>query len=198
MCKALLSRGAARMARNSVQMTPLHCAAIRGHLSCVITLVWRPSKVRMTPAEVNAVNMRGWTPLHHAALAGFDQICGVLLGAGARLDAENSDGHTPLMIAQQFHPANAALHAVLSDDGPSQPPGLVCDHCGLTAEQALVRSLKDCGKCYAARYCGKECQLAAWPGHKEACKARAKEREDRERQVTPAETRQLMARLTLP
>jgi hypothetical protein len=82
------------------------------------------------------------------------------------------------LYAQHLHPTNAALLALLSGDAPAQPLGLVCDHCGLTAEQASVRSLKDCGKCYVARYCGKECQLAAWPGHKEACKARVKEREE--------------------
>jgi MYND finger len=52
-----------------------------------------------------------------------------------------------------------------------------CDHCGLTAEQA-GKSLKACAKCYDVHYCGKECQLAAWPGHKAACKARGKKRAD--------------------
>ena len=141
-------------------------------------LVGRPGKVRMTPTEVNVAAEDGWTALHGAAIKGFDQICGVLLGAGARLDKKTPDSLTPLMFAQYAHPTNAALLALLSGDGPSQPPGLVCDHCGLTAEQASVRSQKDCGKCYAARYCGKKCQLAAWPEHKEACKARAKEREE--------------------
>ena len=177
MCKALLSRGADRMARDSRQWTPLHLAAREGHLSCAVMLVGRPDKVRMTPAEVDAGDVYGCTALHYAARYGFDQICGVLLGAGAQLDTETS-GWTPLMFAQYCHPTNAALHAVLSGAGPAQPPGTVCDHCGLTAEQASVKKLRECGKCYIARYCGKECQLAAWPGHKAACKARVKEREE--------------------
>ena len=81
------------------------------------------------------------------------------------------------MLAQQFNPTNTALLDLLSDAGHTQLPNLVCDHCGKTAEDASVKSMKSCGKCYAARYCGKECQLAAWPGHKAACMERVKERE---------------------
>jgi ankyrin repeat protein len=183
MCKALLSRGADRMARDSMQWTPLHWAAVNGHLSCVVMLVGRPGKVRMTPAEVDATDDAGVTALHYAACFGSDQICGVLLGAGALVDAKNSDGDTPLMLAQRYHPTNAALLALLSGDAPEQLFGLVCDGCGLTAEQAGVRKLRECSKCYDVRYCGKQCQLAAWPGHKEACKAKVEEREGLTRPV---------------
>jgi ankyrin repeat protein len=181
MCKALLSRGANRMARNSVQMTPLHYAVHGGHLSCIVMLVGRPGKVRMTSAEVDTANEEGWTALHVAALKGFDQICGVLIGAGGRLDAQLCSPTgviTPIMIAQLYHPNNAALHALLSGDGPAQPLGLVCHHCGKTAEQASVECLKTCRDCNTARYCCKKCQRAAWPGHREACKARVKELEE--------------------
>ena len=82
---------------------------------------------------------------------------------------------TPLVFAQRFHPTNAALLALLFGDGPTQPPSLACDHCGTTAEEAA--GLKVCRDCLPVRYCGKECQLAAWPGHKMACNAQAKERE---------------------
>ena len=176
-CKALLGRGANRMARDSEQRIPLLYAAHAGHLSCVVMLVGRPDKIRMTPAEVGAADEDGCTALHLAAGSGYEQICGVLLGAGARLDAKDAEGWTPRMYAQREHPTNTTLLALLSGAGPAQPPVLVCDHCGKTAEQASVTSLKTCRDCNVARYCGKECQLAAWPGHKAACKARVKERE---------------------
>ena len=97
----------------------------------------------MTPAEVDAADDDGWTALHLAAFKGLDHICGVLLGAGARLDAKASGCWTPLMVALRYQPTNAALHALLSGDGLTQPLNLVCDHCGKTAEEASVRSLKD-------------------------------------------------------
>ena len=81
MCKALLGRGADRMARDSYQCIPLHYAAMKrkletgkleGSLACAIMLVGRPGKARMTPAEVDAADDGGRTALHYAAVYGFD------------------------------------------------------------------------------------------------------------------------------
>ena len=176
--KVLLKRGANRMARDSVERTSCHHAAAYGHLSCCILLVGQPGRRKMTPAEVDAGDVNGFTALHLAAEGGLENICGFLIEAGARLDAKKSDGFTPLMHARQFQPTNEALHALLSGHGPANPPGTVCEHCGKTAAQASVSSLKVCGNCRAARFCNAACQTAAWPGHKVACKARVKEREE--------------------
>ena len=114
------------------------------------------------------------TPLWHAAHGGHAHVCTLLLEAGARLDPQTSDGFTALMVAQQEHPDSAALQEVLSGNGPAYPPGTVCDRCGKTAEQACVDSLKMCGSCDAARYCGAACQTAAWPEHQAECWARVR------------------------
>ena len=177
MARALLKRGADRMARDSLQRTPLNCAA-REDLSCCVLLVGQPGRRKMSPAEVNAADVNGGTALHHAAGKGHEKICGFLLEAGARLDARSISGHTPLMAAQHYQRTNAALHALLSGAGPANLPGTVCDHCGKTAAQASVNNLKACSECHAVRYCGAACSAAAWAGHKKACRARAKEREE--------------------
>ena len=178
MAKALLKRGADRMAKDNLQRTSCHYASMNGHLSCLTLLIGQPGRRKMTPAEVDAVDARGWTALHMSAEKGLTKIAGVLLEAGARLDAKTARGNTPLMFAQREHPTNAALLALLSGAGPVQPPGTVCDHCGKTAAQASVNSLKACSECHAVRYCGAACSAAAWKGHKKACRARAKEREE--------------------
>ena len=176
MAKALLKRGADRLALDSMQRTALHWAAQNGNTSCVVLLVGRPLKVKMTAAQVDLVDLRGCTALHCAAENGCASTCGVLIQAGARLDAEMPSGSTPLEHAQHFHPTNAALLALLSGAGPAALPGTVCDHCG---KSASVSSLKGCAQCHDARYCDAVCQKAAWPGHKAACKARRAELEEK-------------------
>ena len=181
MAKALLRRGASRMARDSQGRIPLYDAALGGHLRCVIVLVGRSDNVKMTPAEVNVADSDGATPLYCAAQKGQEKICGLLLEAGARLDAEAASGHTPLIVAQHCHPTYASLHALLSGQGPAHPPGTICDHCGKSPAQASVPYLKTCSECQSVRYCGAACSAAAWRGHKAACRARVAEVETKTR-----------------
>jgi hypothetical protein len=43
-----------------------------------------------------------------------------------------------------------------------------CTHCG----EIFVKTLL-CSRCKGVRYCGAECQRAAWPGHKASCTSKA-------------------------
>jgi ankyrin repeat protein len=165
--KALLRKGASRTARDSLQLTPLHHACREGHLFLVALLVGRPGRYKLTPDEVNATDVTGFTPLHYAAEFGHIQCCGMLIAAGARLDMCSSCGNTPLMLAQQFHPAYAELHTLLAGGGQAQAPGTLCDHCG---EPEAETKLKSCVDCLVARYCSTTCANAAWRSHKTECR----------------------------
>jgi hypothetical protein len=62
----------------------------------------------------------------------------------------------------------------LYDQFASAPPSAgircadlhVCGYCGKSATVKLVT----CSQCRSVAYCGKECQKAAWKGHKKVCK----------------------------
>ena len=177
MAKSLLQRGASRMARDSMQCTPLHHAAQFGQLSCLVHLIGKPGGYKLTPAEVNATNVIGVTPLHLAAHDGHTHCCGALLAAGARLDIRGAD-RTPLEWAQHEHPANAELLSLLSGGGTADAPGTTCHHCGAREAETALRA---CSGCLSVRYCGAACSQAAWPGHKEECRRRQAEREENTR-----------------
>jgi len=46
-----------------------------------------------------------------------------------------------------------------------------CAFPGCTATYSLVQ-LKNCGRCNAVKYCGKECSKWDWKRHKKTCKAK--------------------------
>ena len=181
MVKALLRHGASRTASDSMQRKPLHYAAACGHLSCVVRLLGSPGDYKLTPEEVNATSEYGHTPLHFAAFHGQAQCVGALLAAGAHLDATDAANETPLMFAQELHPENAELLALLSGGGPADAPGTTCNHCGAREAEARLRA---CSGCYSVRYCCDACSQAAWPAHKEECSRRQAERKRSTRVLT--------------
>ena len=177
MARALLKRGADRMSLDNTQRSPLHWAAGAGALSCVILLVGRHEKPLLTPEQLSAVDFHGWSALHWAARFGHEKVCGVLLAVGAKLETKDIVGATPLRIAQQNNPDNAALLEMLSGNGPANLPGTVCDHCGKPAGRRMLA----CGICQNVRYCDSACQVAAWPGHKAECEKEKAARDRRTR-----------------
>jgi len=179
MLEKLLKRGTSRTARDSMQCTPLHHAAAVGQLSCIVQLIGHPEAYKMVPNNINATEESGYTPLHAAAAFGHAKCCGVLMAAGARLDARARDGGTPLMVAQQLHPAYTALHDLLAGRGPEHPPGTTCDRCGCVEDPAS--HLMPCSGCQVARYCSIACQHAAWAAHEQECVRLKAQREERTR-----------------
>jgi len=166
MAAVLLHRGASRTAIDSLERSPAYVAAQAGHLSCLVLLLGLPGDYKMTPAEVNAAVEKGDTALHAAAFKGHIKCCGALISAGASLDAKAKDGYTPLMLAQQKHPANAALLELLSGRGSEHPPGVGCDQCGGVSADGLMMT---CIGCNAARYCSAACAALHWRGHEAEC-----------------------------
>jgi ankyrin repeat protein len=74
-------------------LTPLHSAAVSGHLELVILFLDKG-------ANVNERDSRGWAPLHFAATNGSVDVVRVLLDSGAEMQAKNVRRMTPLDVAR--------------------------------------------------------------------------------------------------
>lgn len=75
--------------------TPLHAAAVRGHLRLAEYLIFEH-------ADVNARTRYGDTPLHFAVDNGHAEIVASLRKAGADLTLKNDDDETPLDRARKM------------------------------------------------------------------------------------------------
>ncbi|XP_055998045.1 ankyrin repeat and sterile alpha motif domain-containing protein 1B-like isoform X10 [Ostrea edulis] len=78
--------------------TPLHLAALNGHVGAVEILL-------RENASVNVVDNRGCNPLHLASWKGNVKICEILLRnphSQIQVNLQNSDGETPLHSAAQY------------------------------------------------------------------------------------------------
>ncbi len=73
-------------------VTPLHRAALHGHLEIAKALI-------EAGADVNAADRRGHTQLHTAVKAGHKDIAQLLLDKGAKINAQNIVGRTALHFA---------------------------------------------------------------------------------------------------
>ena len=164
MVKALLAAGASRTAHNSNSVSCLHFAAQNGHLACVSLLIGRPENQKMSPAEIDARDSTGRTPLVMAALNGHRYCCAALLAAGADPAAAIPDGRTALDIAKHFHPGNLELIELLECRGGGPAP-LLCAGCG-----ASDKRLRACSACGSVSFCSNACMAQFWPVHKAECK----------------------------
>lgn len=110
--------------------TALMMAAFKRNRAAIETLLAKGAKV----------NQPGWTALHYAAAAGDNEIVGILLKHGAKVDALSplkSGTYTPLMMAAREGKDDTAL--LLMKHGAN--PALTNSE-GLTPEQLADRAGK--------------------------------------------------------
>lgn len=82
-------------ASNNAQVAALFRATREGNTDMVRSLLSAPA------IDVNATDERGSTPLLEAARYGHDDICRILIAAGANLKSKDRDGKTALQLAIQ-------------------------------------------------------------------------------------------------
>jgi hypothetical protein len=85
-------------------MTPLHLAALGGHIEAASLLIDHG-------ADPNARAAVLMTPLHFAAMLGRSEMAGLLTRRGARTDVRNTIGNTPLHLAADDKVVNVLVTA---------------------------------------------------------------------------------------
>lgn len=95
--RRLIAAGVSPNSANDEGQTPLHIAAVEGHLGAVQALI-------DSGADVNARDAMQWTPIFKAAYnheqdTGYAPVVKALVDAGADVNARIGFGLTPLMLA---------------------------------------------------------------------------------------------------
>jgi uncharacterized protein len=133
LCQFLLEQGAnARVADPVSGETPLHAATSKANRPAYTHVVRvllahgaDPNATTLASAETDAfmrdVRTRGETPLHRAAAFGTEDCIQLLLEAGARRDAKDQNGDSPLSWAS-WHLRPDSILRLLSYDGFSVHP----------------------------------------------------------------------------
>ena len=115
----LLRAGADVTVKDNQNYTPLHNAARSGCLRAVKMLLESagPLDISVLPGhiDIEAQDIHGGTPLHHASLAARSSVVQYLLQFPISVDGPNRQRPTPLQLALRFYPALA------SEPRPRQP-----------------------------------------------------------------------------
>ncbi|KAK4316206.1 hypothetical protein Pmani_012611 [Petrolisthes manimaculis] len=86
---ALINAGASVSAYDKDGLTALHCAASRGHLDCLDSLL------NFCGAEVDTLDSNGCTPLFYSVTLGHADCTNLLLHHGSDPDKQDRKGRTP-------------------------------------------------------------------------------------------------------
>ena len=101
----LIAKGADVNTMTNTGLTPLHVAALKGHMEIAELLIAKGADVN---AKENEKGNRWRTPLHYAAIRGEKEIVELLISRGANVNAKTDDVATPLDWAIS-HPETADL-----------------------------------------------------------------------------------------
>jgi len=111
--RLLLERGADAQLVDIYGWTPLMRAAYAGHQEVVQLLL------QLADSELERHNDHGQTALHLAVIQGHEQVVLALLQHGARPNAEDFAGYTPLSIAHTTH--HSTLLSLLQNFASERP-----------------------------------------------------------------------------
>jgi ankyrin repeat protein len=144
----LLDHGACVDTRNTSGdggLTPIMAAAISPMSPQLLAAV---SLALGRGADVNAVNLRGYTPLHLAVSNNEPELVDLFLDHGANIEARDRRGRTPLLMACDYGNERAAIRIMsrgarldVKDNDDLSPIG----HAVLCAHPIILKSLLDKG-----------------------------------------------------
>jgi ankyrin repeat protein len=137
-----MEAGASVDTRNAQQCTPLHLAALEGHIEACQVLM-------EAGAVVDARSAKQFTPLHLAAMFGHDGVCKLLTFEGADLTARSSVNEIPADVAQDNGYDSLAAHLRNSNGahclrctGPSLEPMLLWNDTTLQQQDTMLDEMQ--------------------------------------------------------
>jgi ankyrin repeat protein len=129
----LIAAGAETSARDSSGMAAIHYAARQGETEVVKALVEAGVDPNMMGEEQSLAR-----PLHYATRTGQAAVVHCLVQKGARTDIKDSDGNTPLMIAQAREDNNV-INALTGNYSPPVTAGPLHKYVPTYESAALTR-----------------------------------------------------------
>eukprot|EP01104_Vermistella_antarctica_P006773 TRINITY_DN1747_c0_g1_i1.p1 TRINITY_DN1747_c0_g1~~TRINITY_DN1747_c0_g1_i1.p1 ORF type:complete len:563 (-),score=104.09 TRINITY_DN1747_c0_g1_i1:117-1805(-) len=146
---------------------PTHMATRLNYVLCCEKRDYNDLKDILDSTNYKQFNIKKWDPMHYDNDAANQRLWQAL---STRLSIRGSGGGAPsCKCCQEEMTAPEADKS--SVDG--------CYYCGrskfcslLDPKTGVLRegSLQQCAKCRTARFCSRQCQVAAWPQHKLICK----------------------------